>query len=200
MKEESAYDLSSLPTNAFGSRSLTWWGTLAFMSLEGTGSALAIASYLYLMVLAPKWPLNSPPPDLGPGTWVTLLLIASEPLNRLLAGWARQEDMRKVRLGLIGMCLFGIAPLIVRAFEFPNLNVRWDSDAYGSIVWFLLGLHTTHLLTDVADTVVLTVLMFTRHGWNGRRFSDVSDNAFYWDFVILSWLPIYFLIYWVPRL
>ena len=35
---------------------------------------------------------------------------------------------------------------------------------------------------------------------NGRRFSDVSDNAFYWDFVVLSWLPIYFLIYWVPRL
>jgi len=200
VKEERAYDLSSLPTNAFGSRSLTWWGTLAFMSLEGTGFALAIASYLYLMVLAPKWPLNSPPPGLGPGTWVTLLLLASEPLNRLLAGWARQEDMKKVRLGLIGMCVFGIAPLVVRAFEFPNLNVRWDSDAYGSIVWFLLGLHTTHLLTDVADTVVLTVLMFTRHGWNGRRFSDVSDNAFYWDFVILSWLPIYFLIYWVPRL
>jgi heme/copper-type cytochrome/quinol oxidase subunit 3 len=68
------------------------------------------------------------------------------------------------------------------------------------VVWFLLGLHTTHLLTDVADTIVLTALMFTRHGFNGRRFSDVTDNAFYWDFVILSWLPIYFLIYWVPRL
>ena len=200
MKHGVVLDVTKLPAHGLGTASLSWWGTLAFMSLEGTGFALAIASYLYLMVLAPKWPLNSPPPDLGPGTWVTLLLIASEPLNRLLAGWARQEDMRKVRLGLIGMCLFGIAPLIVRAFEFPNLNVRWDSDAYGSIVWFLLGLHTTHLLTDVADTVVLTVLMFTRHGWNGRRFSDVSDNAFYWDFVILSWLPIYFLIYWVPRL
>jgi cytochrome c oxidase subunit 3 len=200
VKESPAQDLSQLPTNAFGSRSLTWWGTLAFMSLEGMGFALAIASYLYLMVLAPKWPLNSPLPDLGPGTWVTLLLIASEPLNRLLAVWARQEQMGKVRIGLIGMSLFGIAPLIVRAFEFPHLNVRWDSDAYGSVVWFLLGLHTTHLLTDVADTLVLTVLMFTRHGWNGRRFSDVTDNAFYWDFVILSWLPIYFLIYWVPRL
>jgi cytochrome c oxidase subunit 3 len=200
VKEEQAQDLSSLPTNGFGSRTLTWWGTLAFMSLEGMGFALAAASYLYLMVLAPKWPLNSPPPDLGPGTWVTVLLIASEPLNRLLSSWARKEEMSKVRLGLIGMCLFGIVPLIVRAFEFPNLNVRWDSDAYGSVVWFLLGLHTTHLLTDVADTVVLTALMFTRHGFNGRRFSDVSDNAFYWDFVVLSWLPIYFLIYWVPRL
>jgi hypothetical protein len=28
----------------------------------------------------------------------------------------------------------------------------------------------------------------------------VGDNAFYWDFVVLSWLPIYFLIYWLPRI
>src|SRR5690348_13431507 len=56
VRQEAARDVSSLPTNAFGSRSLTWWGTLAFMSLEGMGFALAIASYLYLMVLAPKWP------------------------------------------------------------------------------------------------------------------------------------------------
>jgi cytochrome c oxidase subunit III len=68
------------------------------------------------------------------------------------------------------------------------------------VVWFLLGLHTAHLLTDVADTVVLTALMFTRHAMNGRRFNDVSDNAFYWYFVVLSWVPIYFIIYWVPRL
>jgi heme/copper-type cytochrome/quinol oxidase subunit 3 len=63
-----------------------------------------------------------------------------------------------------------------------------------------LGLHTTHLLTDVADTLVLTVLMFKPEGQNGRRFSDVSDNAFYWDFVVLSWLPIYFILYWLPRI
>ena len=200
MKEKTVTDVSRLPTNGFGPRSMTWWGTLAFMSLEGMGFALSIATYLYLMVLAQKWPLNSPPPDLLPGTLVTLLLIISEPLNILIDRWARREDLRKVRIGLVGMSIFGILPLVVRGFEFGGLNVRWDSDAYGSTVWFLLGLHTTHLLTDVADTVVLTALMFTRHGENGRRFSDVSDNAFYWDFVILSWLPIYFLIYWVPRL
>jgi heme/copper-type cytochrome/quinol oxidase subunit 3 len=200
VKEKSVTDVSRLPANGFGPRSMTWWGTLAFMSLEGMGFALSIATYLYLMVLAQKWPLNSPPPDLLPGTLVTLLLIVSEPLNILIDRWARQEDLRKVRVALVGMSVFGILPLVVRAFEFGGLNVRWDTDAYGSAIWFLLGLHTTHLLTDVADTVVLTALMFTRHGNNGRRFSDVSDNAFYWDFVILSWLPIYFLIYWVPRL
>jgi len=47
---------------------------------------------------------------------------------------------------------------------------------------------------------VLTALMFTRHGYQGRRFSDVDDNAFYWDFVVVSWLPVYFILYWFPRL
>jgi len=42
--------------------------------------------------------------------------------------------------------------------------------------------------------------MFTRHARAGSRFSDVNDNAFYWDFVVASWIPIYLLIYWVPRL
>ena len=42
-------------------------------------------------------------------------------------------------------------------------------------------------------------LMFTRHA-KGKRFSDVSDNAFYWYFVVASWVPLYALIYGVPRL
>lgn len=193
------HDLSDLPTFSFGPRTLTWWGTLGFMALEGVGFVLAAGAYLYLMTLAPKWPLNAPQPNHWPGTIVTLLLLASIPLNKMLDRSARACDLRKVRWGLVGMTILGFAPLVVRWFEFPALNVRWDSNAYGSATWFLLGLHTTHLLTDVGDTVVLTALMFTGHGKNGRRFSDVSDNAFYWDFVVLAWLPIYFMIYWLPR-
>lgn len=67
-------------------------------------------------------------------------------------------------------------------------------------MWFLLGLHTTHLLSDVGDTIVLAVLMFTQKGKAGRRFSDVSDNAFYWDFVVVSWVVLYLVIYWAPRM
>ncbi len=64
----------------------------------------------------------------------------------------------------------------------------------------MLGLHTTHIITDLGDTLVLAVLMFTRHGDNKRRFGDVQDNAMYWNFVVLTWLPIYACLYWVPRL
>ena len=128
-----------------------------------------------------------------------MLLLSLIP-NQLIKGWARAEDVTKTRLGLVIMCIAGILPLIVRVFEFMALNVRWDTDAYGSIVWLLLGLHTTHLVTDVIDTIVLMALMFTRHGYEGRRFSDVYDNASYWDFVVVSWLPVYFILYWFPRL
>jgi heme/copper-type cytochrome/quinol oxidase subunit 3 len=97
------------------------------------------------------------------------------------------------------MSAIGAAALALRAFEFGGLNTSWDSNAYGSIQWFLLGLHTAHLATDLGDTLVLNALMPTRHG-QGRRFSDVSDNCFYWNFVIAAWLPLYGLLYWAPRL
>ena len=86
----------------------------------------------------------------------------------------------------------------MRVLRVPALNVRWDTDAYGSVVWMLLGLHTTHLVTDTCDTIVLDVLFFTGP-LEGKRFVDVSENAFYWYFVVLSWLPIYAVIYWAPR-
>ncbi|MBS7700024.1 MULTISPECIES: cytochrome c oxidase subunit 3 [unclassified Chelatococcus] len=200
MKQRTVIDLSDLPSYGFGPRSPTWWGTLAFMALEGTGFALAAGSYLYLVYIAPSWPLSRPAPNHWPGTIITLLLLASLIPNHLLERHAKRCEMRQVRLGLLVMCAFGILPLVVRYFEFPALNILWDTNAYGSMLWVLLGLHTTHLLTDVGDTIVLTALMFTRHGHSGRRFSDVEDNVFYWDFVVLTWLPIYVLIYWVPRL
>jgi heme/copper-type cytochrome/quinol oxidase subunit 3 len=200
MKQSVVLDLTKLPAHGLGTASLTWWGTLAFMLIEGTGFALSIVVYLYLMSLAPHWPLNAPPPDLLPGTTLTALLIASLVPNVLIARWAHQQNLAKVRIGLIVMSLLGVAPLIVRIFEFPAMHISWDQNAYGSIVWVMLGLHTTHIMTDLIDTVVLTCLMFSRHGDNPRRYGDVSDNAMYWNFVVATWLPMYICLYWVPRL
>jgi heme/copper-type cytochrome/quinol oxidase subunit 3 len=193
-------DLSRLPLHGLGSASVTWWGTLAFMLIEGTGFALLLAVYLYLASLASEWPLSAPLPNPIPGSTITFLLIVSVLPNVLVSRWAGQQDLRKVQIGLIIMAVFGLVPLVPRWFEFAALHVSWDSNAYGSITWTLLGLHTTHLVTDLADTLVLLVLMFTRHGRNPRRFGDVQDNAMYWNFVVLTWLPIYACLYGVPRL
>ena len=200
MKDRVVADLSDLPAHGMGMASPSWWGTSAFMLIEGTGFALAIVVYLYLMSLAAQWPLNAPLPHLLPGTLLTALLVASLVPNLVLSRWAKNRDLRGVRIGLVAMSILGIAPLIVRGFEFPALMVWWDDNAYGSIVWTMLGLHTTHIVTDLVETVVLTILMFSRQGDTARRFGDVEDNAMYWNFVVAAWIPLYLCIYWVPRL
>jgi cytochrome c oxidase subunit 3 len=200
MKERVAMDLSRLPLHGRGEASPTWWGTLAFMLIEGSAFAVAIAIYLYLLSVAPSWPLTAAPPDLGPGTVVTVILLLSMIPNWLVGRWAKRESVRKVQFGMLVMSVFGIVPLIVRVYEFTALNVWWDANAYGSVVWLLLGLHTTHLVTDLADTLVLGAVFFTSHAKNRRRFGDVEDNVMYWNFVVLTWLPIYLCLYWIPRL
>jgi heme/copper-type cytochrome/quinol oxidase subunit 3 len=199
MRHRPVQDIAELPAYAFGSRMTMFWGTLGFMTLEGVGFALAAGAYLYLAWLNPQWPLADKPPDLIWSTLLTFALLASLWPNRIAKRSARNEDLPRVRRDLLIMSVVGIVVLVIRAFEFTTLNVLWDQNAYGSIVWVLLGLHTAHILTDAADTFVLTALMFTRHG-HGKRFSDVEDNAFYWDFVVLSWLPIYGLVYWASRM
>jgi cytochrome c oxidase subunit 3 len=104
-----------------------------------------------------------------------------------------------VKLWLTICLVFGVLFLGVRGLELSALNVRWDANAYGSIVWMLMVLHTVHLVTDTWDTTVLDVLFFTGP-LEGRRYVDVSENALYWYFVVLSWLPIYAVVYLAPRL
>ena len=199
MKQTIVRRINELPTYGFGSKSGPWWGAMAFMALEGMGFAIAIAAYLYLYAVNPKWPLNSPPPDLWPGTLETVIFVLSVIPNLWINRVAHRLDLRAVRIGLVIMSVIGLGLLVIRGFEFAHLNTRWDNDAYGSVVWLVLALHTTHLATDVGDTIVLTVLMFTSHA-TPRRFSDVTDNVFYWNFVVLAWLPLYILLDWTPRL
>ena len=199
MRQRPVQDIAGLPTYGFGSVSPIWWGTLAFVALEGTGFALAAGTYLYLRQVNAGWPLGVAAPNHWPGTVMLIVLLASVWPNALADRAAREENLPRVQLWLVVMSVVGFVAVGIRAWEFMHMNIRWDTNAYGSVVWFVLGLHATHLITDLGDTVVLAALMFTRHA-RGKRFSDVSDNAFYWYFVVASWVPLYALIYGVPRL
>jgi len=192
-------DASCLPQYGYGAQSPMWWGTMGFMIVEGMGFLLAAAMYFYLAAKSPEWPLGAHPPKLGPGSLQTALLLISLVPNLLLDRAAKREELGNVRKLLIVLLVMELIAIVLRFYEFQGLGIRWDVNAYGSVAWLMLGLHMTHLITDCADSAVLTVLMFTRHA-KGKRFSDVSDTAFYWYFVVFAWVPIYVLIYWVPRL
>jgi heme/copper-type cytochrome/quinol oxidase subunit 3 len=187
-----------LPEYAFGHRSVLWWSTMGIIAIEGSMFVLMITNYLYLKGREPHWPPGVFPPGLFWGTLNTVALVASLVPNELAKKAAERLDLSKTRLWLCVGIAFAVGFNIIRIFEFQSLNVWWDTNAYGSVVWTLLGFHTVHVLTDLLDTVVITVLLFVGP-LEEKRFVDVSENSMYWYFVVLTWLPIYGLIYFAPR-
>jgi cytochrome c oxidase subunit III len=197
MKPVPVDDISHLPSYAFGPRVPLWWGTLGFMTIEGLGFVFAAGAYFYLASQNAAWPLDPPPGLLWSGL-LTGLLVLSELPNTFVKRWAHALDLRRVRQGVGLMALIGLAAIGLRLLELQTLNTRWDWNAYGSIVWALMALHTAHLVTDVAETIVIWVMLMVGP-IDGCRFVDVAENQQYWDFVVLTWLPAYATLYWVPR-
>jgi heme/copper-type cytochrome/quinol oxidase subunit 3 len=189
-----ALDVADLPSYGFGTRRLMWWGTAGMMAIEGVGFAFMVVVYFYLRNIGNAWPAAGTPPDLLWGTINLGIILASAIPNVYANRAAIDHDLRKVRIGLVICAIFGIALLAVRWLEFTALNVRWDASAYGSAVWLLLGLHTFNLVTDYIDSLVVTAVMFKRPV-EGKRFVDVAENAGYWDFVVVTWVPVYIVVY-----
>jgi cytochrome c oxidase subunit III len=194
-------DVAELPTHKFGPSSLTWWGIMGYMIVEGGFFAMAFAAYFFLMGHEQGWPPEGrQAPDLLAGTLFTIIILLSEIPNTMVKKAAIAHDTQRVRALLPVIVAIGAVLLIIRGFEFNSLNCRWTDDAYGSIIWALLLLHTIHILTDWGDTIVLWALMLTPLGYEGRRMVDIDENALYWRYVWLLWIPIYLMIYWIPRL
>jgi heme/copper-type cytochrome/quinol oxidase subunit 3 len=198
MSERRTLDVSALPTYAYGHSGVIWWGTVGFMVIEGSMFVIAIITYFYLRLKVSDWPPSLPNPSLGIPTINLAVVLVSLVPNQLAKKAAERMDLRGVRLWLTILVLFGIANVMLRGFEYGALNCRWDDNAYASITWVLLSLHTIHIATDVADSVVLAALMFIGP-INESRFVDCSENSLYWYFIAAWWIPIYLTLYWAPR-
>jgi heme/copper-type cytochrome/quinol oxidase subunit 3 len=193
--------VADLPTHKFGPGSLTWWGVVGYMIIEGAGFMLAFAAYFFIMGHEQGWPPEGrQAPNLLWGTLFLIIMLLSEIPNTAIKKAANERDVPTIRRLMPVMVAIGAILLMVRGFEFNNLNCRWTDSAYASIIWALLLLHTVHIGADWIDTIVLWLLMRTDLGWEDRRLVDTDENSLYWRYVWLLWIPIYLMIYWVPRL
>jgi cytochrome c oxidase subunit III len=191
-------DVSELPYHVFGSRSHSFWATIGLMLAEGMTVALSMAAYLYLRKNFDTWP---PKPIENPNVIIpsiaVVFLVASNYLGYKLDKVARAHDLPGLKKYMYLLSAAGIVSLILRYYEFQSLNVRWDTNAYGSIAWGLLGFHTTLLVTDVFETVGFAGLLFARRTQE-KHFGHASENAMYWVFTTLSQVPVYLLVFLSP--
>jgi heme/copper-type cytochrome/quinol oxidase subunit 3 len=193
-------DVSALPSVTFGPRSLMWWGTLGYMTIEGWTTAILVGAYLYLRQNYDAWPpLRTPYPSLLIPSVNLVLMLASIWPAAMVSQAAKRLDEPAIKRWLIISCAMTIPIVVLRWWELWALNTRWDTTAYGSAAWTVVGFHTSVLLLDVLDTVGLALFFFLKK-LPVKSFSDATDNSFYWYFTVGIWIPVYLIVYVGPRI
>ena len=200
MRQRPAIDVSGLPTTAFGHRDPLWWGVVGIMCIEGTMFAIMAASYFYLRGGAQLWP---PPGTLHPGVGITtlnlLILLASIYPMHQAAQSAEREDLPAIRRWLIVATVLIVAFLILRFVILHRLTFRWDSHAYGSLIWLTAGLHTLHVITGIVENLLFITLL-TKGPVEDKHMDDLRLNSMYWYFVVACWVPFYCIFFLDPGL
>jgi cytochrome c oxidase subunit III len=197
--QRSLIEVSALPTMVFGSRATTWWGMITFMAVESTTLAICAASYFYLRKNFNAWPPEGTRlPSLLVPTISLVALVASNGLAWAMDRAAKAEDFARTRRLLIVATVVGLALFGLRLLEFRSLHTTWDANAYGSIAWATMGMHASLLLMDTMETGGLAIVYMLGRAQR-KHFVHASENAIYWWFTTLSWVPLYVVVFWGPR-
>jgi cytochrome c oxidase subunit III len=199
-------DVSDLPHHDFDTVDPVWWGNNGLLAIETSMFVILIVTYFYLRQNFTEWPPPialmtaplDPLPDVGVATANAALLVFSIMPIVLVDLCARRDYRLGAQVGLIICLICGAGAILLRTFEFPAVKFRWDSNAYGSAVWFLLGMHLFHLITLTLETVLLTIWAFTRK-FDLKHRLDMTALAVYWYWVVAIWLLVYWVVYWSPR-
>lgn len=192
-------DVADLPDVTFGPRSTAWWGTVGFMATEATTLVICAFTYLYLRKNFYTFPPHGTPlPSLGvPIAQLILMAISIGPMWYAVRA-ARALDLQRTRVALSVELVLKFGILVLRWYEFKALNTSWNSDAYGSAAWMVLGFHATLLILDAAEDAGIVMILWSSRA-RSRTFSDVADDGMYWYFTVASWIPLFVLVFLYPR-
>ena len=195
---ERVLDVSALEEGAADSRALLWWGNLSMMAIEGTMFAMLVGTYLYLRTANLDWPPSTViKPDLTLPT-VNLLIMIVSCIPMLMADLAaKRGNVTIVRLGFATCVVAGVAILTIRSMIVANIGFKWSDHAYGSVIWTILGMHTFHTVAATSEAALLLVYTLFRPAMK-KTFLDFRCTAVYWYFIVIMWLPFYFIVYIAP--
>lgn len=193
-------DFSRLPEGVADRRATLWWGIIGLVVVETTVFATLVASWFYLRLGQESWP---PPgvedPKLLLPTINALVLLSSSIFMHWADRGVSKGNQKALRRGLVVSILLGAAFLAIKTYEYSHVEFRWDSHAYGSIVWTITGFHSAHVLALLLKTLVVATLAFLGRFHEEDRLA-VTVNGVYWHFVVAIWIPLYATLYLSPYL
>lgn len=201
-------DVSELPHSAMDHRSSIWWGNAVLVLIETVMFVLLLAAYFYVRPNFDQWP---PPKVFGPGAisdpvpalgWplanLALILFSFAPVY-----WADRAALHHneaaVKVALVIAILVGGGIVALRFPEFQSLRFRWDDNAYGSIIWTLLGLHLLHVIIGTLENVMMLAWILAR-GMDEKHARDVRVAAVYWYWIVATWVVVFAVVFIEPRL
>jgi cytochrome c oxidase subunit III len=205
MTSAPAIDVSKLPPHTLDHRSPIWWANTLLLCIETTAFALLVASYFYLRMNFTNWPpvraeksLYATNPDLGYATANLLLLLVSVVPMFWADRAALHRRVRGVQIAMVLMVVVGLGTILLRFYEFSALKFYWDENAYAGVVWAIVGMHLLHLITGTAENGIMAAWTLS-HGLDDQHARDVRVGAVYWYWIAAVWVPLYTLVYFVPR-
>jgi cytochrome c oxidase subunit III len=150
--------------------------------------------------VTPGYPvLQNPLPDLTFPTIVLVIFLVSLAPAIYLDLSARRKDVFGMKLGVVLTLLFNLGLIVCRYFEFDALHFKWNDNAYGSVTWTILGMHMIHLIVMASEDFYLILWTFIK-GIDDKHRLDITVAAIYWYWIVGTWVLLYVLVYWGPRI
>ena len=193
-------NVGDLPDVCFGPRDIMWWGTVGFVMIEGFTMVLCWVVLIYLHQNFPTWPpQDTLRPSLGVPSLMTAAIVLSIPMVAWIERASKRFDLRAMRVWLPVATIVCFAFVGLRIVELvSSIHVKWNSNAYGSAMWLVLGSHGTLLLVEASELAGIAA-MFWFAPIERKHFSDVADAMFYWYFMAAAGVVTYVLCFLLPR-
>lgn len=129
----------------------------------------------------------------------TALLLSSGVTLTISHHALRDNHRGKSMFWLFATIVLGFIFVGCQAFEYlhaySDLNLRFDSGAYGSLFYMLTGFHGFHVLLGATMLTVILIRMLKGHFTADHHFG-FEGAAWYWHFVDVVWLGLYLFVYW----
>ncbi|TQN42556.1 heme/copper-type cytochrome/quinol oxidase subunit 3 [Blastococcus colisei] len=177
-----------------------WWGMQLTLWVLISMLAALLFSYYYLRTGASTWP---PPPAEDPVLWRTgiatgLLVLSVVPAAVVHVAARSGRAGGRLPAALAVALVIGAAFLAIQLADYPANGIDPQRDVYGSLVLALAGFHHINAVLVLIGFAVVALKV------RGDRMQPRDQQmavtvAYYWYFVVGSWLVIAFTLYLTPR-